>query len=176
MKKSHLFLSLLTICAVSIFFLSSSGKAAYALKYGQSSYSSYPAYYNTHPLPLPKYFKHRVMKMVIEVDYAKPARWGLAIANIKNVMAAFGDNSFKYKIELVAFGPGLRMLMKKFDKKNEPVLQSLVSYGLQLRACHNTMLKAHLTKKALFSFVKVVPAGVIEIARKEMQGYTFLKP
>ena len=175
MKKSRLFLSLLMIAAVSILFFSPAPKV-YALKYGPSSYSSYPAYYNTHPLPLPEFFKHKTMKMVIEVDYAKPGRWGLAIANIKNVMAAFGDNSFKYKMELVVFGPGLRMVMKKFDKKNEAVLQSLVTYGLKIRACHNTMLKAHLTKKALFPFVKVVPAGVVEIARKQMQGYTFLKP
>ncbi|MCL4497672.1 MAG: DsrE family protein [Deltaproteobacteria bacterium] len=175
MEKSRLFLSLSMIIAVSILLLSYSPKA-YALKYGPSSYSSYPAYYNTHALPLPEFFKHKTMKMVVEVDYAKPARWGLAIANIKNVMAAFGDNSFKYKLELVVFGPGIRMVMNKFDKKNEAVLQSLVTYGLKIRACHNTMLKAHLTKKALFPFVKVVPAGVIEIARKEMQGYAFLKP
>ncbi len=175
MEKSSLFLRLLMITAVSIL-LFSMNNTSYALKYGPSSYSSYAPYYNTHGLPLPKFFKHKALKMIIEVDYAKPARWGLAIANIKNVMAAFGDNSFKYKIELVAFGPGLRMLMKKFDKKNEAVLQSLVSYGLKLRACHNTMMKAHVTKEALFPFVKVVPAGVVEIARKEMQGYAFLKP
>ncbi len=175
MEKSSLFLRLLMITAVSIL-LFSMNNTSYALKYGPSSYSSYAPYYNTHGLPLPKFFKHKVLKMIIEVDYAKPARWGLAIANIKNVMAAFGDNSFKYKIELVVFGPGLRMLMKKFDKKNEAVLQSLVSYGLKLRACHNTMMKAHVTKEALFPFVKVVPAGVVEIARKEMQGYAFLKP
>ncbi|MCL6120346.1 MAG: DsrE family protein [Deltaproteobacteria bacterium] len=175
MEKSSLFLRLLMITAVSIL-LFSMNNTSYALKYGPSSYSSYAPYYNTHGLPLPKFFKHKALKMIIEVDYAKPARWGLAIANIKNVMAAFGDNSFKYKIELVVFGPGLRMLMKKFDKKNEAVLQSLVSYGLKLRACHNTMMKAHVTKEALFPFVKVVPAGVVEIARKEMQGYAFLKP
>jgi hypothetical protein len=175
MEKSRLFLRLLMIAAVSILFFSADN-TSYALKYGPSSYSSYAPYYNTHGLPLPKFFKHKALKMIIEVDYAKPARWGLAIANIKNVMAAFGDNSFKYKIELVVFGPGLKMLMKKFDKKNEAVLQSLVSYGLKLRACHNTMMKAHVTKDALFPFVKVVPAGVVEIARKEMQGYAFLKP
>ena len=175
MEKSSLFLRLLMITAVSIL-LFSMNNTSYALKYGPSSYSSYAPYYNTHGLPLPKFFKHKALKMIIEVDYAKPARWGLAIANIKNVMAAFGDNSFKYKIELVVFGPGLKMLMKKFDKKNEAVLQSLVSYGLKLRACHNTMMKAHVTKDALFPFVKVVPAGVVEIARKEMQGYAFLKP
>lgn len=175
MKKSNLFLSLLAVTIASIIFLSLSPEA-YALKYGPSSYSSYPAYYDTHPLPLPEFFKNKVMKMVIEVDYANPGRWELAIDNIKNVMAAFGYNSFKYKLELVVFGPGIKMLVKKFDKKNEAVLQSLVSYGLKIRACHNTMLKARLTKKALFPFARVVPAGVVEIARRQMQGYTFLKP
>ena len=175
MKKSLLFLSLLMIGVVSIFFFSSMTKA-YALKYGPSSYSSYPAYYNTHPLPTPKFFKHKVLKMLFEIDYPSPKRWNYAIAVMSNVMKAFGYNSLKYKIELVAFGAGLKMIMIKFDKKNEAVLQSLVSYGLKIRACHNTMLKLHLTKKALFPFVRVVPAGVLEVARRGMQGYVLLKP
>jgi len=175
MKRTNFKLLILFLLGIAaVFFIADNN--AYALKYGPSSYSSYPAYYNTHGLPLPTYFKNRVLKMVVEVDYANHKRWGLAIANIKNVMAAFGDNSFKYKIELVVFGPGLRFLMKKFDGKNESTLQSLTTYGLKLRACHNTMMKARVTKAALFPFVKVVPAGVVEIAKKEMQGYAFLKP
>ena len=175
MEKSRLFLSLSMIIAVSILLLSCSPKA-YALKYGPSSYSSYPAYYNTHALPAPKFFKHKVLKMLVEIDYPNLKRWNYAIAVMSNVMKAFGYNSLKYKIELVAFGAGLKMIMPKFDKKNEAVLQSLVSYGLKIRGCHNTMLKLHLTKKALFPFVRVVPAGVLEVARRGMQGYVLLKP
>ena len=175
MEKSRLFLSLLIIVAVSILFFLPASKA-YALKYGPSSYSSYPAYYNTHPLPTPKFFKGKVLKMLVEIDYPNQKRWNYAISVISNVMKAFGYNSLKYKIELVAFGAGLKMMMPKFDKKNEAVLQSLVSYGLKIRACHNTMLKLHLTKKALFPFIRVVPAGVLEVARRGMQGYVLLKP
>ncbi len=175
MKKFSLFLSLLMIAAVSILFFSSVSMS-YALKYGPSSYSSYPAYYNTHPLPTPEFFKNKVLKMLVEIDYPNPKRWNYAIAVISNVMKAFGYNSLKYKIELVAFGAGLKMVMPKFDKKNEAVLESLVTYGLKIRGCHNTMLKFHLTKKALFPFVRVVPAGVLEVAKKGMQGYVLLKP
>ncbi|MFW0884449.1 hypothetical protein ACMCNP_05290 [Candidatus Acidulodesulfobacterium sp. H_13] len=176
MKKNILFLSIIAVFALIIASLSSYGNNAYALKYGPSSYSSYPAYYNTHRLPPPAFFKHKVFKMVVEVDSANPKVWRQTINNVRNVMATFGDNPFKYSIEIVVFGPGLKLFMKKFDKKNEPILQSLAVYGLMLRACHNTMLHFHATTESLFPFVKVVPAGVVEIVRRETQGYSFLKP
>lgn len=175
MKKSCLFLSLLIIVGASIFFISSM-ENAYAIKYGPESYSSYPAYYNTHPLPTPKFFKGKVLKILIEVDSPNPMKWNYSIAVMSNIMRALGDNSLHYKIELVAFGKGIRMVMNKYDKKNMTILQSLVSYGLKVRACHNSMLKFHLTRKDIFSFARIVPAGVLEVAIKGMQGYVLLKP
>jgi intracellular sulfur oxidation DsrE/DsrF family protein len=175
MKNFKLILSFLIIAAA-MTFIALPIVNAHAVKYGPSSYSSYPAYYNTHPLPTSKYFKHKILKMVMEVDSPNPAKWNYAVGVLTAVMKAFGDNPSKFKIELVAFGAGVKMVNSKTDKTNAARLQSLTAYGLKIRACHNAMLAFHLTKKDLFPFVKVVPAGAIEIIRKIDQGYAPLKP
>ena len=149
---------------------------AWALRYGPASYNNYSAFYNSHPLPTPSFFKGKVLKAVIEVDSAAPARWNYAVAVLTNIEKAFGNNPRRYRLELVAFGPGIRMLSVWNDAHNRIPLEKLAAHGLKIRACHNAMLATHLVRKDIFAFARVVPAGVLEVARKEMQGYVALKP
>ncbi|WP_298136537.1 DsrE family protein [Acidiferrobacter sp.] len=149
---------------------------AWAVHYGPASYNSYPAFYNSHPLPTPTFFKGKVLKAVIEVDSAAPARWNYAVAVLSNIEKAFGGDPRRYRLELVAFGPGIRMLSVWNDAHNRMPLERLAAHGLKIRACHNAMLANHLVRKDIFAFARIVPAGVLEVARKEMQGYVALKP
>lgn len=149
---------------------------AWALRYGPASYNNYPAFYNSHPLPTPRFFKGKTLKAVIEVDSAAPAKWNYAVAVLTNIEKAFGSDPRRYRLELVAFGPGIRMLSVWNDAHNRVPLERLAAHGLKIRACHNAMLANHLVRKDIFAFARVVPAGVLEVARKEMQGYVALKP
>ncbi|MDA8119915.1 MAG: DsrE family protein [Gammaproteobacteria bacterium] len=149
---------------------------AWALRYGPASYKNYPAFYNSHPLPTPSFFRGKVLKAVIEVDSAAPARWNYAVAVLSNIEKAFGGDPRRYRLELVAFGPGIRMLSVWNDAHNRMPLERLAAHGLKIRACHNAMLANHLVRKDIFAFARIVPAGVLEVARKEMQGYVALKP
>ncbi|WP_298139189.1 DsrE family protein [Acidiferrobacter sp.] len=150
--------------------------SAWALRYGPASYNTYSAFYNSHPLPTPRFFKGKVLKMVIEVDSPAAAKWNYAIAVLTNIEKAFGNDPRRYRLELVAFGPGIRMLSVWSDAHNRVPLEHLVSHGLKVRACHNAMLATHLVRKDIFAFARVVPAGILEVARKEMQGYVAAKP
>jgi len=175
MLRNHRLVQRLTLFVATVG-LASLFTNAHALKYGPASYNSYPAYYNSHPLPTPLFFKGKTLKAVIEVDSPSPAKWKYAVAILANVEKAFGENGRHYQLELVAFGPGVRMLSKAANGKNEAALQRLVAHGLKIRACHNAMLATHLTRSDIFPFARVVPAGVLEVARKIMQGYVPLKP
>ena len=150
--------------------------SANALKYGPASYNTYPAYYNSHPLPTPEFFKGKVLKMVMEVDSPMPAKWHYAVAVLMNIEKAFAQNGRHYQLELVAYGPGVRMLSKAADSKNAAALENLAKHGLKIRACHNAMLATHIARSEIFPFARVVPAGVLEVARKIMQGYVPIKP
>ncbi len=132
------------------------------------------AYKKIQALP---YFKNKTMKVVIQITQDSPARWKLALGNAAKVVQIMSAHAINYKVDVVAYGPGLRVFIKKDDKKFYPLLQSLNAYGVNLVACHMTMLAMHVREKQLFPFVNVVyPGAVAYIIKKEMQGYAYIKP
>ena len=132
------------------------------------------AYKKIRVLP---YFKNKTMKVVIQITQDSPKRWALALGNASKVIQIMSAHGIKYKVDVVAYGPGLKVFIKKDDKKFYPLLQSLSTYGVNLVACHMTMLAMHIHEKQLFPFVNVVyPGAVAYIIKKEMQGYAYLKP
>ncbi len=132
------------------------------------------AYKKIRALP---YFKNKTMKVVMQISQGSPARWSLALGNAAKVVQIMSAHGINYKIDVVAYGPGLKVFIKKDDKKLYPLLQSLSTYGVNLVACHMTMLVMHIKEKQLFPFVNVVyPGAVAYIIKKEMQGYAYVKP
>ena len=132
------------------------------------------AYKKIEALP---YFKNKTMKVVIQITQDSPARWKLALGNAAKVVQIMSAHGINYKVDIVAYGPGLKVFVKKDDKKFYPLLQSLSAYGVNLVACHMTMLAMHVSEKQLFPFVNVVyPGAVAYIIKKEMQGYAYIKP
>ena len=132
------------------------------------------AYKKIQVLP---YFKNKTIKVVFQITQNSPARWKLTLGNAAKVVQIMSAKGIYYKVDVVAYGPGLRVFIKKDDKKFYPLLQSLNAYGVNLVACHMTMLAMHVREKQLFPFVNVVyPGAVAYIIKKEMQGYAYIKP
>jgi intracellular sulfur oxidation DsrE/DsrF family protein len=109
---------------------------------------------------------------VFQVSDNDPAKWNLALNNAKNVQQELGKDNVD--IEIVAYGPGLNML--KFDSPVGNRLEEAAEAGVHLYACGNTMKGMKLTKEDLHPGVEVVKAGVIEIAAKQRQGYSYIRP
>jgi intracellular sulfur oxidation DsrE/DsrF family protein len=132
------------------------------------------AYKKIQSLP---FFKNKTMKVVIQITQDRSARWKLALSNANKVVQIMSAHGIYYKVDVVAYGPGLKVFIKKDDKKFYPLLQSLSAYGVNLVACHMTMSAMHVHEKQLFPFVNVVyPGAVAYIIQKEMQGYAYIKP
>lgn len=112
---------------------------------------------------------------VLQVSENDPARWTLAMNNAANLQQHFGPD--KVDVVIVAYGPGLKMLLKKakFAKR----VQSLSKAGIEFDACHNTM-KGMARKlghmPAINSGATVVPAGVVRIGELQKKGYVYIKP
>ena len=110
--------------------------------------------------------------MVIQVSEADPAKWEIALINARNVRKAYG--SAPVKVEIVAYGPGLKML-----RKDSPVadgLQEAKAQGVKLLACGNTMQMTQTPREALHTQVDVVPAGIVEIMEREKDGFAYVRP
>lgn len=111
-------------------------------------------------------------KLVIQVSDKDPSKWNLALNNAKNVQAAIGAD--KVDVEIVAYGPGIGML--KLDSEVGARIDQALNDGIKVVACQNTMKGAGLTEADMLPGIAYVPAGVVEIMRKQSHGYSYLRP
>jgi intracellular sulfur oxidation DsrE/DsrF family protein len=51
-----------------------------------------------------------------------------------------------------------------------------VANGVKVVACENTMDAQKLTRADMLKSISYVPAGVIELIRKQQQGYAYIRP
>jgi intracellular sulfur oxidation DsrE/DsrF family protein len=111
-------------------------------------------------------------KVVFQVSDGDPAKWGLTLNNVNNVMDALGDKNID--IEVVVYGPAIGML--KFDSPMGDRVNDAVNAGVKVVACENTMKAKKLSKDDMLASIGYVPAGVVEIITKESQGWSYVRP
>jgi intracellular sulfur oxidation DsrE/DsrF family protein len=111
-------------------------------------------------------------KVVIQVSDNDPAKWNLALNNAKNIQEELGMSNVQ--IEIVAYGPGINML--KFDSEVGNRLLEAARNGVVIAACANTMKAQKLTPDDMHPAARIVPAGVVEIIRREREGYAYIRP
>jgi hypothetical protein len=135
-------------------------------------------------LPLPGYAADAVQpntaaaktsdkeKVVFQVSDGDPKKWNLALNNVKNVQEALGKD--KVEVELVVYGPGIDMLKLESVAGNR--VNDAIAEGVKVVACENTMAAQKLTKADMLKSIGYVPAGVIELIKRQQQGYAYIRP
>lgn len=111
-------------------------------------------------------------QVVIQVSDADPGKWNLALNNARNLQADLG--AANVDVELVAYGPGIGML--KADSVVASRIDEALGAGVKVVACENTMRGQNLTKDDMLPKVGYVPAGVTELARRQQQGWAYIRP
>ena len=110
-------------------------------------------------------------RLVVQVSDGDSARWNMVLNNIKNVQSELGKN---VEIELVAYGPGIGILT--FDAPTSGRIADAVKSGVKVVACENTMTVQNISKKDMHPDIDYVSAGAVEIMRKQLQGWAYLRP
>jgi len=113
-----------------------------------------------------------MQKVVFQVSAGDPKTWNLALNNAKNVQQELGAKNVD--IEIVAYGPGIGML--KFDSAVANRIDEAVADGVKVVACENTMKAQKLTREDMLASTGFVPAGVIELMKKQKEGYAYIRP
>ena len=111
-------------------------------------------------------------KVVIQMSDSIPGKWNLALNNAKNIQEAIGKD--KVEVEIVAYGPGIDML--KFESEVGSRIDKALADGVKVMACENTMRNMKLSKPDMLSSIGYVPSGVVEIMRKEKDGWSYIRP
>lgn len=111
-------------------------------------------------------------KIVFQVSDNDPVKWSLALNNAQNVQADLGADTVDQ--EIVVYGPGISML-----KTDSPVAQRIASAmknGVKVVACEVTLKAQKLTHADMLPDIGYVPAGVVELMKKQQQGYAYIRP
>ncbi|HTP95631.1 MAG TPA: hypothetical protein VMK05_07250, partial [Burkholderiales bacterium] len=75
-------------------------------------------------------------RVIFQMSDADPAKWNLALNNIRNVQEDLGGGNVE--IELVAYGAG-GIGMVKLDSEVANRIADALSAGVKVLACENTM-------------------------------------
>jgi uncharacterized protein len=111
-------------------------------------------------------------RVVFQVSDADPKKWTLALNNARNVQADLGKDNVE--IEIVAYGPGIGML--KGDSEVKARVEEAAAANIKLVACQNTMTSQKLAKSDMLNNISYAPAGVVEIMRRQQEGFVYIKP
>lgn len=114
-------------------------------------------------------------KVVIQVSTDDARTQTIALNNAVNLQKEFGVDNVE--VEVVAYGPGLSMLIASSPQSQR--VTSLSKQDVVFSACGNTMKR--IEKKdgkavVLSEGVRVVPAGVARIVELQEQGYSYIRP
>jgi len=115
-------------------------------------------------------------KVVLQISDRDAYKQTLVLNVASNLVKHYGPD--KVDVEIVAFGPGLRLFFA--DNSNAGRIDGLAnSSGVRFSACSNTLSK--VTRKlgsepVLNSNATHVSAGVVRIIDLVGQGYTLVKP
>ena len=112
--------------------------------------------------------KNRALFQVTDND---PARWNMILNNMQNLRDGVGGEPVE--IELVAYGPGINML--KADSSVKQRIAEALKVGVTVNACQNTMTNAKLVPADMLPNITYVPAGVVEVMRKQQQGWAYIR-
>jgi uncharacterized protein len=111
-------------------------------------------------------------KVVFQVSDADPGKWNLALNNAKNVGEELSREGVD--LEIVVYGPGIGML--KADSTVGNRVADAVKGGVKVVACENTMKAFKLTQADMLATIGYVPAGVVELMKKQGEGYAYIRP
>lgn len=114
-------------------------------------------------------------KIVLQISDPNPFKQTLVLNVANNLIKHYGRDLVD--IEIVAFGPGLRLLFK--DNANKGRISGLAGNGVKFSACANTtrnMGKKLGSPPALNPNAVTVSAGVVRIVDLVGKGYILVKP
>ena len=111
-------------------------------------------------------------KVVFQVSDNEPQKWYLTLSNAKNVQQDLGGKNVQ--IEVVVYGPGLDMVVLETEMAEK--IEEAVSSGVKIVACENTMIGHKLTRADMYPAVGYVKAGVVELMKRQREGWAYIRP
>jgi intracellular sulfur oxidation DsrE/DsrF family protein len=111
-------------------------------------------------------------RVVLQISDGDAASWNQTINVARNIQSAFGKDNVA--VELVVFGNGIGIAT--FDSPLADRLNESMAAGVEVAVCENTMKARKLKREDMNAKASFVPAGVVELIKKQQEGWAYIKP
>jgi intracellular sulfur oxidation DsrE/DsrF family protein len=156
--------------------------AALALTIPAARAESLPSFPGLAPTPIPENYgyggffaRHQPVRIVFGVS--DPDRQlQETLTNAAYVIRDLTARHAGYRIEIVLYGDAVRAadpFSQRYAGKG-PLLKALAGHGVQFRVCYNSLVTLRMDPKGVYGYMKVVPAGILQIVKRQMEGYAYV--
>lgn len=139
-----------------------------ALLFAMALMASWPMHAADTPVGRPK----TIHKVVFQVSDGEPQKWYLTLSNVKNVQQDLGIKNVQ--VEVVVYGPGLDMVLLETEMAEK--IDEAIGSGVKIVACENTMIGRKLTHADMYPAIDYVKAGVVELMKRQREGWAYIRP
>lgn len=119
-------------------------------------------------------------QLVLQINDNDPAKMNILLNNASNVTSYYLEKGEEVEIEIVAYGPGLVMLVEGKSPVKDRIKSISENFSnITFQACGNTHAK--MSKKAgkevkLVSQAKMVTSGVVHLVQRQEEGWSYVRP
>jgi len=126
------------------------------------------------------YAEGQTHHVAVHVNQSDAQTMNMALNNVQNLTNYYNSQGDDVVVEVVAYGPGLLMLVDgKSPVADRVATMSLEMDNLTFAACGNTHRK--MSQKAgknveLLDEAEMTPSGVVRLIALQEQGYAYVRP
>ncbi len=118
----------------------------------------------------PRADAYKELKIVFQLTSADTVIHQTLMSQLKNYYGVAPD----LKVEVVCHGGGLEMLVKSTSVVQKEI-KAYADKGVSFVACEFAMKKRKITHDQLVAGAGTVISGVLEIAKKQQEGWSYIK-
>lgn len=112
-------------------------------------------------------------KVIFHIDELN--KWKLLLGNVSNLLNSM-DNDKLY-VEVLANSEAVKYYDASQDLNADiNTMESLNKKSVKFVACNNALIAFDIKKDNIFDFIDIVPAGVVELVKKQSEGFVYIKP
>lgn len=112
-------------------------------------------------------------KVIFHIDEIN--KWKLLLGNVSNLLN--GIDNEKLYVEVLANSEAVKYYDINQDSYTDiNTMESLNKKGVKFVACNNALMAYDIKKDNISHFIDIVPAGVVELVKRQSEGYVYVKP
>ena len=99
-----------------------------------------------------------------------------SLVNAAYTIKYLKPRGIKYQIQLVLYSKAV-LPANSFNEKYggySELMTELSEQGVEFVICNNSLVALDQSIDDLYPYMKVIPAGILQIAKKQMQGYSYI--